>query len=249
MAAQPVCETLAEAVASFEGILPDHDILAVVIEEKRQNIRVKLRTCGDQDYSEEFALGVWVYSLEYPNVYGLVNGVCHAADRRDGPGGMSESMRKCLPYIKFLDTALASLPEKYKFTGQLPWNLFPDFDGSVKRGVKWVYPSPADHRPASHFPSGKEIYFYEFRSASRKAEIMSRKQFCGHEKDKPRTIFTIKATEVYSIAHLSDYPDEAECLFRPLSKFRVLLATQNCDPLLQTDPTGGFPDQVIHVLA
>ena len=47
-------------------------------------------------------------------------------------------------------------------------------DGNVKRGVKWVYPSPDDHRPATHFPPGKEIYFYEFRSASRHAAIMSR---------------------------------------------------------------------------
>jgi hypothetical protein len=108
-----------------------------------------------------------------------------------------------------------------------------------------VYPSPDDHRPAAHFPSGKEIYFYEFRSASRKAAIMSRDTFCGHEKSMPRTVFTIKATEVYSIAHLSDYPDEAECLFRPLSKFRVMLATQNCDPTLQIDATGGFPDSVM----
>jgi hypothetical protein len=143
-----------------------------------------------------------------------------------------------MPYIKFLDTALTSLPNKYRFTGELPWSLFPDFDGNVKRGVKWVYPSPDDHRPAAHFPSGKEIYFYEFRSASRKVAMMSRKQFCGHEKDKPRTIFTIKATEIYSIAHLSDYPDEAECLFRPLSKFRVILAqpsnaTPRCSSTIQ----------------
>jgi TPR repeat protein len=245
LANEPVCATLAEAVATFEGILQGNEILLAIIQEKRNNIRVKLRESGDLDYSEEFALAIWVYSLEQPNVYGLVNGVCHAENRKEGPGGVSVEMRKCLPYIKFLDTALANLSDKHKFTGELPWSLFPDFDGSVKRGVKWVYPSPNDHRPATHFPFGKEIYFYEFRSASRKAAIMSRDNFCGHDESTPRTIFTIKATEVYSIAHLSDYPDEAECLFRPLSKFRVILATQNCDPTLQIDATGGFPDSVI----
>jgi hypothetical protein len=77
---------------------------------------------------------------------------------------------------------------------------------------------------------------------------MSNEEFCGHDRSKPRTIFHINATEAYSISHLSNFGEaEAEVLFRPLSKFKVLLATKQCDHTLQHDSTGGFPDTVVSI--
>ena len=133
----------------------------------------------------------------------------------------------CLPFMKFLDTALTSLPAAYKY------------QGNCMRGVKYVYPSPADHDPETYFPSGTEFFWYEFRSASTDPSVMSNEQFCGHDPTEPRTIFNINAIEAYSISLFSEYGEqEREVLFPPLTMLQVSCNTAG-EPI-QTEETTAY---------
>ena len=78
--------------------------------------------------------------------------------------------------------------------------------------VKWVYPGPDNHDPERYFQKDATIYWYEFKSTSRKRELMSQPKFCGHEPG-PRTHFVIEATRAYSIVAFSSFgEEEAEVL-------------------------------------
>ena len=138
-----------------------------------------------------------------------------------------------MPYIKYLDRALTLLPEKFHYAGH------------CQRGVQYVFPSSEDHDPVKHFPTGKHLFFYEFKSASTKRSVMSNDQFCGQDPTKPRSIFDIEAIAACSISAFSEYGTaEAEVLFRPLAKFCVVHASKKCDPTRAYDSSGGFPDTV-----
>ena len=102
----------------------------------------------------DFAIAIYLYTLEDPAIYKLMNGAMFAPGRETADGSVSDDIRACLPYIKFLDKSLISLPEKYHFKGR------------CFRGVKWVFPSTDKHDPESYFYEGKEFYFYEFKSSS-----------------------------------------------------------------------------------
>jgi hypothetical protein len=189
-------------------------------------------------YRLDFAVAIWVYTLAQPAVYAVVNGEMFNDERRK-PGaisGISDSLRACLPFIKFLDSALAKLPESYIFQGE------------VRRGTKWVYSSPAKHDPESHFPVGQMIMWYEFKSTSTEPKVMMSDNFCGVNAG-PRTIFTVKATRAYDIQKFSCFQgtySEHEVLFRPFAKFKVLHAQKNIIDALEllSVKKSGFPDAV-----
>jgi hypothetical protein len=189
-------------------------------------------------YLLDFAIAIHVYTLNEPPVYAVVNGEMFNTGRRK-PGaisGISDSLRACLPFIKFLDSALAKLPESYIFQGE------------VRRGTKWVYPSPTKHDPKSHFPVGQTTMSYEFKSTSTEPEVMMRDHFCGVNAG-PRTIFIIQATRAYDIQKFSYFQgtaSEHEVLFRPFSRFKVSNVLKNIiDPKeLVSKEKSGFPDVV-----
>ena len=66
----------------------------------------------------------------------------------------SVALMAAMPYIKFLDTALKRLPQRF-------W-----YAGIVSRGVRWVFPSPETHDPEAHFKPGASIVWYEFKVSS-----------------------------------------------------------------------------------
>ena len=68
----------------------------------------------------------------------------------------------CLPFIKYLISACKSLPAEYIYTGK------------VRRGVKYVYPSLDHHDPEAHFQMGKMLMWFEFKSTSKRQEVMTR---------------------------------------------------------------------------
>ena len=134
-------------------------------------------------------------------MYELVNRVMFDPSQHIQGAAVGEDLgadiRTCAPYIKFLDTALERLPERFVYRGR------------VQRGVKWVFPSLDQHDPEAYFRTGATMMWYEFKSSSTKRELMSQPRFCGHAAG-PRTIFTIDAVRAYSIEELSTYgPEEA----------------------------------------
>jgi hypothetical protein len=205
------------------------DKLAFILEDTRPELQSKLSRLGISDYNVDYALVIHSYSLEDPAVYKAINAEMHSGERRTSAG---TRLCTCAPYIKFVNAALESLPERFIFSG------------TCSRGVKWVFPSPDDHDPAGYFFAGKRFYFYEFKSSSQKMELMYDEQFCG--KTGPRTIFTIHACRGFDISEFSAFGEqEKEVLFAPLSQFEVIAATKLCDPKCNSDAAGGFPDSIV----
>jgi hypothetical protein len=130
----------------------------------------------------DFALAVHAYTLENPSIYRVINGEMFSPEREKGTGGVSDRLRTCMPFIKYLDTALDSLPPQFIYKGR------------CLRGVKWVFPNVESHDPVDFFQTGKKISFYEFKSTSSRMELMYEERFCG--KEGARTIFDITACQV-----------------------------------------------------
>ena len=65
--------------------------------------------------------------------------VSHSGEATPGDA-MSAQLVTVMAYVKFLDEALARLPARFHY------------EGEVERGVRWVYPSPDEHDPVKHFP-------------------------------------------------------------------------------------------------
>jgi hypothetical protein len=242
----PLAASLFEAIQGLRelGGIVDVDLLEEIVEGKREEWQDVLYTPAGgfnlpPSYRPDFAVAIYVYTLNDPAVYAAVNREMFNNGRRK-PGafsGISDSLRACLQYIKYLEAALEALPDSYIFQGE------------VRRGTKWVYPSPSKHDPVAHFPEGHKIMWYEFKSTSTQQEVMMREHFCGVHAG-PRTIFTVKATRAYAIHKFSYFQgidSEHEVLFRPFAKFKVLHAQKNivdAKELVSTQKSG-FPDAVL----
>jgi hypothetical protein len=132
-------------------IAVDMDLLLEVVEEQAKEWRLSkhMERLGLPEDFLQFALAIYVYTLEDPAIYKIVNKAMFEPSRRvkgapSGPSGsdLSNELSACAPYIKFLDEALRRLPARFRFRGR------------VQRGVKWVYPSPDNHDPESYFRPG-----------------------------------------------------------------------------------------------
>ena len=242
----PLAPSLMDAIQSMRNLdgTVDVDLLEEIIKGKREEWEDCIYSAAGgfklpASYRIDFAIAIYVYTLNDPAVYAAVNRVMFNKARRNHGAfsGISASLRACLPYIKYLDGALEALPDCYIFQGE------------VRRGAKWVYSSPDEHDPASHFPEGQKIMWYEFKSTSTRQEVMTRKHFCGVNAG-PRTIFTIKTTRAYAIHKFSYFQgtaSEHEVLFRPFCKFKVLHAQKNiinANELVSLQKSG-FPDAVL----
>ena len=189
-------------------------------------------------YLLDWAVAIYVYTLGDPKVFKVVNREMFNSERRKPgmSGGVSDGLRACLPYIRFLIDALKALPASYVFQGM------------VFRGVKHVYPSPENHDPVMHFSVGKRLAWYEFKSTSKEAEVMTREHFCD-VKAGPRTKFTIDVTHAYDISKFSFFQgaeSEHEVLLLPMSQFEVVHASKEIIDPKETVclRRSGFPDSV-----
>ena len=209
----------------------DLDELKFIIEMREHTLRATLEREGITGFWFEFAVAIYLYTIDSPKLYEMINSASHAPDRAADNGELSPKLRACMPFIKFLDSALDALPTKFLYTGR------------VNRGVKWAFPTPNEHDPEAHFPREKRFFWYEFKSAAQQFDVMYHPMFCGA--NGPRTIFVIDACESYTIAPFSQFPTEAEALFRPLAQFEVTFAQKKLLPKhLRPGATGGFPDEV-----
>ena len=120
--------------AMSSAISIDIELLLEVVEEQRKEwIREKkMQKLGLPDSYIEFALAIYVYTLEDPKVYGPVNWAMFDPSRRvkgaAADKDISDELAACAQYIRMLDEALCRLPVRFHVRGR------------VKRGIKWVYP-------------------------------------------------------------------------------------------------------------
>ena len=237
---------LDDALRVFTAHFPEIDAedLRAAVDGQREEWRVLLYSPEGgfnlpKSYKLDWAIAIYVYTLANPAVFRVVNREMYNPERRKPGGrggGISDGLRACLPFVRVLLDALEALPERYVFSGQ------------VRRGVKYVYPSPARHDPVGHFLVGDRVMWYEFKSTSECQEVMTRDHFCGVAAG-PRTIFIIQVLLAYAISAFSFFQgtdSEFEVLLPPLCEFEVVLATRNIIDATETVSLqrSGFPDTV-----
>jgi len=151
----PLSPSLLEAVQSLRHLLSEDDfeVLEAVIQGKCDEWTHALFRLPTS-YRLDFAVIIYVYTMEHPALYKIINDAMHNPSRRSAgsAGGVSSELDACMPFIKYLDTALELLPPEYIVTGV-----------KVRRGVRWVYPSPDKHDPEKHFKPGSHIMWYSFK--------------------------------------------------------------------------------------
>ena len=183
---QPTPGTLEEAIAPIRALSqePDKDgdvwdqesfeLYMGVFEETLDGL---ISSLGLHGYESEYAKAIYAYTLEEPPIYRLCAKQMFSEDRRLKDGSLSTGAKAALTFYSLLTTALLSLPERFRHVGK------------AHRGVKYVYPSPTDHRVEEHFTAGRRIIWFEPKSSSRNFKVMHKKQFCGLVG--PRTVFTV----------------------------------------------------------
>ena len=142
--------TLEDAVRPLERFPEiDMEILLGVIADQRKEWENELYSVTGFNlpryYRLDLAVAINIYTQNDPPIYAVINREMFNPDRRKSgaSGEISEALRACLSFVKFLEEALKALPDAYIFKGE------------VRRGVKWVYPSPNNHNPGAHFGVGK----------------------------------------------------------------------------------------------
>ena len=239
IAVEPKPASLPDALEPVRGIIDVERVLQAV----ERHLNAPQGAWHPEDWRnshpelpDKFALAMFVYTLQDPNVYAPLGDALHGPDRASGPGGISVRVRAWLPFAKLLDMALVE--------AALIWEYF---IGQTFRGVKYAFPKPtvAEHDPVKYFPKDRDLHWFEFNSSSTEFEVMYRDHFCG--KSGPRTVFTVQSCEGVSIRRFSHFPDEEEVLFRPGAHFRVMASVKKlrAADLGDNPPVdGGFPDDV-----
>jgi hypothetical protein len=120
IADEPLAGSLIAACAPLASVGIDIDHLKGIVCDQERDWREqkKLKGLGLPDSFMNFALAINVYTLTFPAVYTAVNRAMHTPERYAGQV-LSSELQVCLPYIRFLDTALERLPEAFIFRGRV----------------------------------------------------------------------------------------------------------------------------------
>ena len=126
IADEPLAGSLIAACASLASVGIDIDLLEEILRRQERDWRRqhKLERLSLPDSFMNFALAIYVYTLEDRAVYTAVNRAMYNPARRGVQGvlpgpDLSPELQSCLPYIRFLDTALERLPEAFIFRGRV----------------------------------------------------------------------------------------------------------------------------------
>eukprot|EP01045_Picozoa_sp_COSAG04_P034865 COSAG04_NODE_7812_length_1063_cov_1.335062_1_plen_253_part_10 len=211
IADEPLLGAVADALRPMANLRPPVDIELALGKVARQRAQMEAilqrERCADE-FGVDFALAIWVYTLEEPAIFQAMNAALReAANRAEGLDDVPEAVRHCLPYIKFLDHSMETAPAKFRFTGR------------CYRGDKFVWPSKEQHDPKAYFREGHEFGWHAFKSTSMDKDIMYNPQFCG--RSGPRTIFIIEGVFGVTVKAFSEFAAEAEVLFPVSARFRV----------------------------
>lgn len=226
--AEPLPATLVEAALPMLPLLQEcphlHDLNEDLLVEHLENCVTEMDAkLPDMEQGEEinpeFAGCINSYTEESVPLYRVMSGELHTIATRLDHGELSERVKQVLPYCKFLDTSLKSLPSSYVYTGR------------AYRGVKWAFPSLKRHGSLhKYFPRGKKVRWFEVKSLTYDLEFLRKSGFCGEFG--ARTIFEVEVAEGFKIQEFSKF-DEKEILLPMLTELEVVQAKN----LLRLDPT------------
>jgi hypothetical protein len=223
--AEPPAKNVEEALWCLHGLptgvgsgVLDAEMLLEMVLIHRMNLLDIINKKGlAGKVSADYAIAIWLYTLEFPSVYRAINAAMFCKHRRSAAGGISEHLKQAMPFIRYLNHALTSLPEEFHFKGR------------CFRGIRHVFPSPEEHDVAKHFVGKTSVFFYEFKSATQDKKLMFEDRYCGRRG--ARTIIEIDAVRGYKIDLFSHYGEqEKEVLFPPFSRFNFVTCSQNCHP-------------------
>ena len=111
---------------------------------------------GLEAYNPEYACAIFVYTLDRPSIYKLVNGEASSKERGSHSIGGSTRINIVLPFILFLQEALEALPESLVLR-----------DGQVL--CCWIhnFKIPGADEVVDRFPIHKHFYHFAFPSSTR----------------------------------------------------------------------------------
>ncbi len=147
----PIAISLKEAMKGLEKVGIDLEELEFVLENERDNMAAKLRSKGLDAINIDHALAIYSYTLETPSIYKAINSAMFSPHRKSADGKLGDTFLACLPFIKYLDFSLLSLPKELHFQGK------------VYRGVKFAFPTPEKHNPEEYFYVGRTFHWFEFK--------------------------------------------------------------------------------------
>lgn len=215
-------DSLSQAFDSIPKWSPPE--LKRLVEDSYHEWNVWFENCADErarelkaSYHPALAVAIYLYTLQDPDIYRLVNKELNDTGKRCVDGKLSDELLIWIPYIQFLMVALKALPVRYVWTG------------AAFRGVKWVY-MPDDHNLLKHYYPGKTVPFYSFKSFARSEDVpLGSEMFMGTTG--LRTLFEVEAPcMAYDISVFSDYgEDEQEVVFHPLTLLQVVLVEQRLE--------------------
>jgi hypothetical protein len=218
-----------DAIVGLGAVDLDIHELKTELSQTRQNMIRKLKDNGAGSILIDHAQALYLYTHDHFAICSVIDSHIFSPDRN--AKDTLQRLMSCLPFIKFVDSALLSLPAQFRFSGR------------VYRGIKWVFQSLQEHDPEKYFFHGRSLQFLECKSASKVQEAMLHDRFCGHKG--PRTIFSIDATDGYDVSLFSNHGEVgAGVLFRPLAKMEARGAVKGTDMLCQVDSGEGSPDMV-----
>lgn len=158
----------------------------------------------------DYAAGINCFSREDPPFYKITTKELVSAGRLN-KGVVSEGVKRVIPFFKFVDVSVKSLPKSYWFAGE------------AFRGVKWNFPSLTRHSSSAvkAFFRGQHVIWCEGKSTSRDKRVMERDHFVGLHG--AGTIFSILLKCGYRISQFSAHNDEDE-VFVPWGAIFIVTA-------------------------
>ena len=218
--AQPLVGTALEAVEPMAAVGIDIFKVRNYIARNRASLRDRILAqynLGTEEFDDEKALIIRLFTVSEPfAIYPILEAEMHSAGdyKEAGADGISDRLRACLPFIKFLWIAIASLPMHLVFTGK------------VHHCATWSTPIPDNQHADEYFAVGREFFWHEFKVCSIKPSLMSSATFTISRADrqKQRTIFQIEGVpccRIQGFCATRERQAEDEVVFLPMMRFLV----------------------------
>lgn len=162
-------------------------------------------------FNVHHAGAIHVWTKEEPPWHNFITSALTDTENRYVNDSFSRELVASRKYIKLLSDSLEQLPPEYTL------------QGSVHRGVKWAYPSPATHDTKIHLPPRQRLYLSSFRSVSSDPQVPH--EFNGNAG--LRSYFKIEDAKGYHIQDFSATSNQSEIIL-PLFTQVEVTTTYTC---------------------
>lgn len=208
---------------------------SVELQQRKEQAADELGCEAALSYPDDFALAIYVYSLEDPvAVYKILNR--DSLNNTQGRAGYmhkaSSQVYRVLPLTRYLMAALRALPAEFRYAGD------------CYRFMKYRY----NDAQFARFAPGKLISKYAFLSTAMRVDGFLNFAREEAQAGEDRTVLRVRATgRAWRVSFFCDLLEEDEVLFEPMSTLEVLSASRggfDSDERLEDPESGLFPDEI-----